>query len=98
MLVMANRTDLKDTLKGKLEEKELKLTKDNIALIVDAYEEVIVELLQRDGKISLKEFGNWEVRERAARKGRNPATGEEIEIKASKSPAFKPAKSLKSKF
>ncbi|MYZ26987.1 HU family DNA-binding protein, partial [Ligilactobacillus salivarius] len=39
--------------------------------------------------------GNFEVRERAARKGRNPQTGEEIEIPASKVPAFKPGKSLK---
>nr|AAD03319.1 histone-like protein HLm [Listeria monocytogenes] len=40
-------------------------------------------------------FGNFEVRERAARKGRNPATKEEIDIPASKVPAFKPGKALK---
>lgn len=40
-------------------------------------------------------FGNFEVRERAARKGRNPQTGAEIEIPASKVPAFKPGKALK---
>ena len=46
-------------------------------------------------KVQLIGFGNFEVRERAARKGRNPQTGEEIEIPASKVPAFKPGKSLK---
>ncbi|MBH9787557.1 HU family DNA-binding protein, partial [Clostridioides difficile] len=46
-------------------------------------------------KVQLIGFGNFEVRERAARKGRNPQTGKEIEIAASKVPAFKPGKALK---
>ena len=46
-------------------------------------------------KSSINRFGNFEVRERAARKGRNPQTGEEIEIAASKVPAFKAGKALK---
>ena len=46
-------------------------------------------------KVQLIGFGNFEVRERAARKGRNPQTGEEIEIAASKVPAFKAGKALK---
>jgi len=45
--------------------------------------------------VQLVGFGNFEVRERSARKGRNPQTGEPIEIAASKTPAFKPGKSLK---
>jgi len=40
-------------------------------------------------------FGSFEVKERAARTGKNPATGEQIEIPASKSPAFKPGKAFK---
>jgi DNA-binding protein HU-beta len=95
---MANRTEFKGALKDKLEEKGLKLTKDDIALVTDTYEETIIELLQRDGKVALMDFGNFEVRERAARKGRNPSTGEEIEIAATKNPAFKPAKAFKEKF
>ena len=46
-------------------------------------------------KVQLIGFGNFEVRERAARKGRNPQTGKEIDIPASKVPAFKAGKALK---
>ena len=46
-------------------------------------------------KVQLIGFGNFEVRERAARKGRNPQTGKEIKIAASKVPAFKAGKALK---
>ena len=46
-------------------------------------------------KVQLIGFGNFEVRKRAARKGRNPQTGKEIKIKASKVPAFKAGKALK---
>ena len=55
----------------------------------------ILEALKQGDKVQLIGFGNFEVRERAARKGRNPQTGEEIEIAASKVPAFKPGKALK---
>ena len=46
-------------------------------------------------KVSLVGFGNFEVRERAAREGKNPQTGEKITIAASKVPAFKAGKALK---
>ena len=46
-------------------------------------------------KVQVIGFGNFEVRERAARKGRNPQSGEEIQIEASKVPAFKAGKALK---
>jgi DNA-binding protein HU-beta len=46
-------------------------------------------------KVSLPGFGTYQVRARAARKGRNPQTGEEIDIKASKSPGFSAAKAFK---
>lgn len=51
--------------------------------------------LVKEEKIQLVGFGTFEVRERAARTGRNPQTGEEIQIAASKVPAFKPGKELK---
>ena len=54
-----------------------------------------LDALANGEKVQLIGFGNFEVRERAARKGRNPQTGEEIEIPASKVPAFKPGKALK---
>ncbi|KXF72857.1 hypothetical protein AQ487_10485, partial [Enterococcus faecalis] len=55
----------------------------------------IQETLAKGEKVQLIGFGNFEVRERAARKGRNPQTGQEIQIAASKVPAFKPGKALK---
>lgn len=51
--------------------------------------------LKKGGKVQLVGFGTFEVSKRAARKGRNPQTGEEMKIKASKSPKFKPGKAFK---
>lgn len=71
------------------------LSKKDATKAVDAVFEAISDALQGGDKVQLVGFGNFEVRERQARKGRNPQTGEEIDIAASKMPAFKPGKSLK---
>jgi len=71
------------------------LTKKDAGKAVDAVFEAIGEALQGGDKVQLVGFGNFEVRERQARKGRNPQTGQEIDIAASKIPAFKPGKQLK---
>lgn len=71
------------------------LTKKDATKAVDAVLDAIAEALKQGEKVQLIGFGNFEVRERAARKGRNPQTGEEIEIASSKIPAFKPGKQLK---
>ncbi|MCR8842970.1 HU family DNA-binding protein [Paenibacillus sp. SC116] len=71
------------------------LSKKDVTKVVDAVFEAISTALQEGDKVQLVGFGNFEVRERSARKGRNPQTGEEIEIPASKIPAFKPGKALK---
>ncbi|CAJ1002857.1 MULTISPECIES: HU family DNA-binding protein [Bacillales] len=71
------------------------LTKKDATKAVDAVLDAIAEALKNGEKVQLIGFGNFEVRERAARKGRNPQTGEEIEIASSKVPAFKPGKQLK---
>ena len=71
------------------------LPKKDATKAVDAVFEAITEALQSGDKVQLVGFGNFEVRERSARTGRNPQTGEEIEIPASKVPAFKPGKALK---
>ncbi|MGD6803354.1 HU family DNA-binding protein [Bacillus salacetis] len=71
------------------------LSKKDATKAVDAVFESIQNALANGDKVQLIGFGNFEVRERAARKGRNPQTGEEIEISASKVPAFKPGKALK---
>ncbi|PLR75641.1 DNA-binding protein [Bacillus sp. V3-13] len=71
------------------------LSKKDATKAVDAVFDAILDALKNGDKVQLIGFGNFEVRERAARKGRNPQTGEEIEISASKVPAFKPGKALK---
>jgi DNA-binding protein HU-beta len=71
------------------------LSKKDATKAVDAVFDSILNALKDGDKVQLIGFGNFEVRERAARKGRNPQTGDEIEISASKVPAFKPGKALK---
>lgn len=55
----------------------------------------VTEALKKGNKVALVGFGTFEVVKRAARKGRNPRTGQEIKIKASKAPKFRPGKALK---
>ncbi|MBV7508862.1 HU family DNA-binding protein [Bacillus sp. sid0103] len=71
------------------------LTKKDATKAVDVLFETISHTLAKEEKIQLIGFGTFEVRERAARTGRNPQTGEEIQISASKIPAFKAGKELK---
>ena len=85
-----NKTEL-----VKVVAEQAELTQKDAAKAVDALIETISETLAQGEKIQLIGFGTFEVRDRSARKGRNPQTGEEIEIAASKVPAFKPGKELK---
>ena len=62
---------------------------------VDALVEIISDTLKKGDSLTLPRFGTFEVRERAARTGRNPKTGEELKIAASKVAAFKPGAALK---
>lgn len=71
------------------------LSKKDASKAVDAVFDAISESLQGGDKVQLVGFGNFEVKSREARKGRNPQTGEEIDIPASKIPSFKAGKSLK---
>ena len=63
--------------------------------LVNAFTGVVAEALAGGDKVQLVGFGSFEVRKRAARKGRNPQTKEEIKIPASKAPVFKAGKALK---
>jgi DNA-binding protein HU-beta len=71
------------------------MTKKDAEKAVNAVFEVIGETLSKKEKIQITGFGTFDVRQRAARKGRNPLTNEEIMIPASKAPVFKAGKSLK---
>ena len=85
-----NKTEL---VKAVAERAEL--TQKDAAKVLDALFDTITQTLAKEEKIQLIGFGTFEVRDRAARKGRNPQTGEEIDIAASKVPAFKAGKELK---
>ena len=71
------------------------LSKKAAESAVNAVIEAVGDSLRSGEKVSVVGFGTFEVRERAARKGRNPQTGKEISIPASRTPAFKAGKSLK---
>jgi len=71
------------------------LTKADAGRALDATIAAITSSLNSGEPVSLIGFGTFEVRDRAARTGRNPRTGESIQIKASKNPAFKAGKALK---
>lgn len=75
-------------------QKEANYQKD-AAKAVDAVFETVMDSLSKGEKVQIIGFGNFEVRDRSARKGRNPQTGEEIQIAASKVPAFKAGKALR---
>lgn len=62
---------------------------------LDSFVDAVGQALKDGDQIALVGFGTFSVRERAARSGRNPQTGETIEISAAKVPAFKPGKALK---
>jgi DNA-binding protein HU-beta len=71
------------------------INKQDTTTIVEGFLTEVTEQLANGEKVSLIGFGNFEVRERSARKGRNPQTGQEIDIASSKNPAWKPSKKLK---
>ena len=62
--------------------------------VLNAFFSTVQETLKQNDKVQIPGFGSFEVRERAARTGRNPHTGEAIEIAAAKVPAFKSGKAL----
>ena len=70
-------------------------TKKAAEASVDAFVAAVKESLKKGEKVQLVGFGSFEVRKRAARKGRNPQTKEEIKIPASKAPVFRAGKQLK---
>lgn len=85
-----NKTELIAAMAEKAE-----LSKKDAGLALEAFVAVVEDALKADDKVQLVGFGTFEVRERAAREGRNPQTGESIQIAAAKVPAFKAGKALK---
>ncbi|MEC3471139.1 HU family DNA-binding protein [Bacillus tropicus] len=85
-----NKTELLKSVAEKVE-----LSQKEAAVATQAVLDTITNALANGEKVQLIGFGTFEVRERAARTGRNPQTGEEMQIAAAKVPAFKAGKELK---
>lgn len=85
-----NKTELVSSVAEKAE-----ITKKDAEKVVTAVFSSIEEALAQGDKVQVVGFGTFEVRERASRTGRNPKTGQEISIPATKVPAFKAGKSLR---
>ena len=75
--------------------EQAELSKKDTEKALKALVDIVGEELKKGEKVQLVGFGTFEVRQRAARKGRNPRTKEEIKIPACKAPAFKAGKALK---
>jgi len=71
------------------------ISKASAGRALDSFIDAVSGALQEGDQVALVGFGTFSVRERAARTGRNPQSGETIEIAAAKIPAFKPGKALK---
>jgi len=85
-----NKTELTETIAD-----QAGLTKADAGRALDAMIGAISKTLKKGDTVSLIGFGTFSVKKRAARTGRNPATGETIRIKASKTPSFKAGKAFK---
>ncbi len=85
-----NKSELIDAIADQAD-----LSKADAGRALDAFTGTISKALKKGDTVSLIGFGTFSVKKRAARTGRNPATGEAIKIKASKSPAFKAGKAFK---
>jgi integration host factor subunit beta len=71
------------------------LTKKHSEIIVNTVFESIIDALHRNDKVELRGFGSFRIRQRQARQGRNPKTGEKVRVPAKKIPYFKPGKEFK---
>ena len=87
----------KTTLIAKIAEKS-GLNKKQAEAALNAFIESVTEALKAGEKVQMMGFGTFEVKERAARMGRNPATKESIQIAAKRSPVFKAGKGFKDQF
>ncbi|HSL83533.1 MAG TPA: HU family DNA-binding protein [Thermoanaerobaculia bacterium] len=88
---MAGKADIVDAVADSVDG----ITKKQAGEAFDAVFDSITRYLKKGQRVTLPGFGSFSVSKRAARKGRNPATGQEINIPASKNARFKPGKDLK---
>ena len=85
-----NKAELASALAGKAA-----LSRKDAEKVISGLIDVVTETLAKGEKVQVIGFGTFEVRDRSARMARNPRTGEELKVAASKAPAFKAGKALK---
>ena len=90
-----NKGELVDAISKKTTEKGVSVNKKTADEVLSATLEVIIDTVAGGDKVTLVGFGSFEARDRKAREGRNPKTGEKMEIPATKVPAFSAGKSFK---
>ena len=71
------------------------LTGKEIERVVSSFFDSVIDQLQGGGRVELRGFGAFSTREREARKGRNPRTGDQVEVDAKRVPYFKPGKEMR---
>ncbi|MBI5049101.1 MAG: integration host factor subunit beta [Deltaproteobacteria bacterium] len=86
---------IKSVLVEKVAEKVKNFTKKDVEIIADAIFDNMKSSLAKGEKIEIRGFGSFKIKKHKARKGRNPKTGEDIDIHAKKTPFFKVGKELK---
>ena len=86
---------IRSELVQKLADENPDLTNRDIEAIVDTFFDQIVQRLAKNGRVELRGFGAFSTRAREARQGRNPRTGEAVQVTAKRVPYFKPGKEMR---
>jgi integration host factor subunit beta len=86
---------IRSELVQKLCEDHPDLTGKEIERVVSAFYDSIIDQLHKSGRVELRGFGAFSTREREARKGRNPRTGDQVDVDAKRVPYFKPGKEMR---
>ena len=92
---MGVSTLIRSELVQKLAEDHPDLTVKEIERVVSAFFDSVIEQLQKKGRVELRGFGAFSTRDREARKGRNPRTGDAVDVAAKRVPYFKPGKEMR---
>ena len=88
---------IRSELVNKLTEKNPELRQEEIDQVVEIFFGEVSNRLEEGGRVELRGFGAFSTREREAREGRNPRTGENVEVPAKRVPHFKPGKEMRQK-
>lgn len=86
---------IRSELLKKLVDENPELKVEEVEKIIDLFFNQIVQQLAENGRVELRGFGAFSTRERASRKGRNPRTGEAVEVPSKRVPYFKPGKEMR---